>query len=75
MNRELRRRSDVVGIYPNDDAVLRLLGSILIEQNDEWAVSRSLIGKESIKKALALRPESPKAKEDTAPKPALRDAS
>lgn len=75
LNRELRRRSDVVGIYPNDDAVLRLLGSILIEQNDEWAVSRSLISKESIKKALALRPESPKAKEDTAPKPALRKAS
>jgi transposase-like protein len=76
LNRELKRRANVVGIFPNDDAVLRLLGSILIEQNDEWAVSRNLISQESIKKALALRPDSQPAKEDTtAQTPALRKAS
>ena len=76
LNRELKRRADVVGIFPNDDAVLRLLGCILIEQNDEWAVSRNLISQESIKKALALRPESqPTKEEQTAQKQALRKAS
>ena len=74
--RARERRANVVGIFPNDDAVLRLLGSILIEQNDEWAVSGNLISQESIKKALALRPDSQPAKEEaTAQTTALRKAS
>ena len=75
LNRELKRRADVVGIFPNDNSVLRLLGCILIEQNDEWAVSRNLISKESLKKALALRPEIKPEEEQTAPAKALRKAS
>lgn len=40
VNKEIKRRSNVVGISPNDAAIIRLVGALMIETNDEWAVAR-----------------------------------
>lgn len=48
VNKEIKRRSDVIGIFPNDAAVVRLVGALMLEQNDEWAVSRRYMTLETL---------------------------
>jgi putative transposase len=48
LNKEIKRRADVVGIFPNDETVVRLVGALMLEQSDEWAVSRRCFSLESL---------------------------
>lgn len=51
LNHEIRRRTDVVGIFPDHDSIARLVGAVLAEQHDEWAEGRRCLGLDTLARA------------------------
>ena len=64
LNKEIRRRTDVVGIFPDRNSLIRLVGAVLAEQHDEWAESRRYLGLDVLSKSRAIN-DTPTEQEAT----------
>lgn len=53
VNKEIKRRANVIGIFPNDAAITRLVGAPVVEQTEEWYLTRRYMSQESLAKVLA----------------------
>ncbi len=59
LNKEIKRRTNVVGIFPNEAAVTRLVGALMLEQNDEWAITRRYMTLETVAAICDTTPMDP----------------
>ena len=72
LNREIRRRTDVVGIFPGRDALIRLVGAVLAEQHDEWTEGRRYLGLDVLARSRITLTTGPTDPQEVTPASDLR---